>query len=317
MSTTASHINPRSLPTPVILGAGMWAVGATATLPGWAPTLLLLAAFVVFPLGLELADAITERRGWMSPAWVAPCAVPLVFSFALDCGVGAAILALPWLMLTAWLAFEGTILLWRAPRWSPSEIGVAATRIFPVVGGVWLVLSRLGARPLDLSDPLVQATAMHFHYAGFALPLLAARLARRSPGRWASAGVTGVLLGVPLVAAGITFTAFKIPFLEAPAAWFLAVACALVAILQWRDARHEPTASRRLLRTSSLMLIAGMALAATYPLGQLLKIEWLDIPWMVRTHGTINAVGFALLGLLGAWMCGGKTNSPGGRQPGA
>ena len=199
MSATASHIESRVPALPIIFGAVVCTVSAVATLPGWAPTLLLLAAFVVFPLGLELADEIAERRGWMSRGWVVPCALPLVFSFALDRGTVAAGLALPWLILTGCLALDGTIALWRASRWSASELGVAATRIFPVVGGLWLVLSRLGAKPLDLSDALVQATAMHFHYAGFALPLLAARVAvafawsvgeRRRRGRlaWRAAG---------------------------------------------------------------------------------------------------------------------------------
>lgn len=312
MSTITSPIASRSWPLPVMLGAAVWALGTLITMPGWAPTLLLLATFVIFPLGLGLADAIAERRASAGPFWIVPCALPLVFSFALERGPLAAGLVLPWLMLTAWLALDGLLSLWRTPRWSATHFGVAAARIFPIVGGAWLVLSRLGVRPLELSDALVQATAMHFHYAGFALPLLTARLAGRSPDRWAATGVAGVLLGVPLVAAGITATRLGFRYLEAPAAWFLAIVCVLVAIRQWQAARHESTAARRLLRIASLMLIAGMILAATYALGQLLQNEWLDIPWMVRTHGTLNAVGFTLCGLLGAtWSKGGLHREPG------
>jgi hypothetical protein len=45
-----------------------------------------------------------------------------------------------------------------------------------------------------------------------------------------------------------------------------------------------------------------MALAALYGSRAFLPVSWLDIPWMRALHGTANAFGFALAGLLGWWL---------------
>src|ERR1700689_2369591 len=41
------------------------------------------------------------------------------------------------------------------------------------VGCAWLVASRLGLSPMGFQEPIVLLTAVHFHFAGFAAPLLA------------------------------------------------------------------------------------------------------------------------------------------------
>jgi hypothetical protein len=42
-----------------------------------------------------------------------------------------------------------------------------------------------------------------------------------------------------------------------------------------------------------------MLLAALYGSRFYLAVDWLDIPWMRALHGTANAVGFGVVGLLG------------------
>jgi protein-S-isoprenylcysteine O-methyltransferase Ste14 len=67
-------------------------------------------------------------------------------------------------------------------------------------------------------------------------------------------------------------------------------------------------AARALLAVSSAAVLACMALAGVYALGEYLRTGWLSIPEMARTHGALNALGFALCGLL-AWTLEGR--SPG------
>src|SRR5256885_1534113 len=72
--------------------------------------------------------------------------------------------------------------------------------LYWLVGAGWLALARFGLRPLGFSPEIVLATAVHFHFAGVLLPVLVLR----------STGprlVPPVLLGVPLVALGITLAA--------------------------------------------------------------------------------------------------------------
>ena len=63
---------------------------------------------------------------------------------------------------------------------------------------------RAGLRPLGFPDLIVLLTAVHFHYAGFALPVLTGLVARVLGGPAAGAACLGVIAGVPLVAIGIT-----------------------------------------------------------------------------------------------------------------
>ena len=80
------------------------------------------------------------------------------------------------------------------------------------VGGIWLVLFRLGETPLALGEPIILLTAVHFHYAGFAASVLAGATGRALPSagglfRIVALGVTG---GTFLVAVGFLLSpAFK------------------------------------------------------------------------------------------------------------
>jgi hypothetical protein len=107
------------------------------------------------------------------------------------------------------------------------------------------------------------------------------------------------MAGVPLTAVGITVGP-RWPLVEALASWELTAACVLVAFLQMLLAvRSGPLPSRLLVFLSGISLFAGMGLAAAYALGVYTHRNWLDIPTM-RWHALINALGFALPGLL-AW----------------
>jgi len=52
---------------------------------------------------------------------------------------------------------------------------------------------------------------------------------------------------------------------------------------------------------AALSLLFSMVLAALYGVRYALPIPWLDIPWMRALHGTANAFGLGVAGLLG-WL---------------
>ncbi len=285
------------------VGFVVWLLCVTPLAPGWAEALLLLGPLAVIPLGLALAVFRGPDPGGplLRLAVVAqlPTALPLLGVPLLPVGPAAAILALPWVVFTVALAGAGCARLTASEGRSPEAVCAAAALLFPVVGGGWLALSALGARPLAFSSEIVRATAIHFHYAGFALPLLAARAAAARPGLASRIVCVGVVIGVPLVALGITLSTFGVRLPEWLAAWFLASACLVLAVRQLGLALR-PRRAQLLQLTSGLSLAAGMALAALYAWGNYWGPVWLDIPLMVRTHGLLNALGFALPGLL-AW----------------
>lgn len=170
------------------------------------------------------------------------------------------------------------------------------------VGGAAAALSRAGLTIRDFSDEIVLLTGVHFHYAGFALPVLTARALRARPGWFARATALAVVVLIPLVGVGITFS----PGIEVAASLGLALACFAVAGLQVRaaDEARSPIAWS-LLAASALALVAGMSVAAVYAVGEyrvscgIDSARSIDIPAMIPLHGALNGVGFALCGLLG------------------
>jgi hypothetical protein len=262
------------------------------------------------PLGLRVARAA-------SPVILLlhlPAAILLGASFLFDQGWLAGLLAFPWLIVTAWIACEAGHRIWRRGFAPLSGVCIDAGCIFLVVGGGWAVLHRAGIRPLDFDDVIVLLTAVHFHYAGFVLPILTGRAAEALGGKAATAASFGVLAGVPLMAAGISATQLGWgSALEVVAACLTAAAGSLTALLYLRLALTPH--ARRLacgLAVRGLWAIAGgallfsMALAALYGLRTVIDVSWLDIPWVRALHGTANAFGFAAAGLL-AWCWSDRT----------
>jgi hypothetical protein len=288
------------------VGATVWPAAIFWLCPGWGAAMLLLGALILVPLGLALA-ATPERQSmhaqlWSWVLWLQlPAAVLLVAAYALEHGLAAALLTLPWFAVTCLIALLGMLQLRLRGPLPVEELSIDLGLIYIAVGGGWAVLSRFGARLLDFSDVIVQATAVHFHYAGFVLPIMVGLAGRKFRDDWSRIPAVGVVVGVPLVAVGITLSAFGIRWPEWLAAWFLVAPCLLVAGLQFQLAIQAASwLGRGLFAISALSLAFAMVLAAVYALGSYWETNWLDIPHMLPYHGAVNALGFALPGLL-AW----------------
>ena len=137
-------------------------------------------------------------------------------------------------------------------------------------------------------DPLLcLLTANHFHYAGFAAPILASRAPRLPV--WA--GWTIMICPI-LIAIGIT----AVPLLEWIAAVLFAGALMTLAIL---NVAADYGRRAVLTRLSWSALLISMPLAVAYALGQYFSISAPGIPWMILSHGLLNAGVFSLGGLAG------------------
>jgi hypothetical protein len=262
-------------------------------MPGLIELLFLLAAWAIVPLGLRfLPDSAPLRLARkLQPA----LAALVTISFLLPPGPIAAALAAPWLGLDALVALGGLLRIKDSLRRGIPALLLLAAMLFPPVGGVGLVSSRLGHPLGGFPEPIVLLTAIHFHYTGFATPILAALAGRSALARISGLGLVG---GTPLLAAGFLLS----PILKAVGVGVLCVSAAGLALGQLSRVPSLPSrGSRALLTLSSLAVLAGMALAAVYEHGFYTGRTWISIPRMACTHGLLNGVGFSLLGLL-AWM---------------
>lgn len=301
-------------------GAGWWFVVVAWRVPNawhgaWASALLVFATLVLVPLAWPLFGAGDETgtlRWGRRAQWGA--AVLLSFAVWWPRGAGALALALPWIAVTVLLASDGLAQVWRARRKAGTwNIGRAAAQVFVAIGGAWLAADRVGWRPLGFSEDIVLLTAVHFHYAGLVLPLVAgeARSARRES-RLAGASEWGVVTGVPLVAIGITTAQLGVaPGVEMLAAAGLGVSGLLVAAVHAGMVREPqwPGCARAAWAVASAALAFGMTLAMIYGARDFVRPwPWLDLPWMRALHGTANALGFSLCALLGwRWARGRET----------
>lgn len=299
------------------LGALLWLahlllVRPTPFDPTWPHALLLLAALVLVPLGLALADRPPDggdrSRSDRPLRWAAagqlPAAALLAAAYSLGQGPVAAVLALPWLAVAALVALAG-LLRFREQGLRPlAHVVTDGGMVFLLVGAAWAVADRLGYRPLDFPAVIVLLTAVHFHFAGFVLPVVTGLAIRHTGGLTATLAGWGVIFGVPAVAVGITESRLGLGTgVEAVAAWVMAAASIFVAYLHFRLTLQPrwPAAASGLWAFAGLSLVGSMAFAALYGSRFLLpNVGWLDIAWMQALHGAANAIGFGAAALA-AW----------------
>jgi hypothetical protein len=267
--------------------------------------ILIAAPLLIIPLGLwhldreGVAGTGLTRNGLLNlSCWSS--GIMLAISLLLPSGTWAGLLALPWLLFTWALAVIGLRHFFRRVRSLDEQLCYSAALLFVAIGGCWAMISRAGLQPMEFSDTIVLLTGVHFHYAGFALPLLTG-LTIRTLTRHHVVRIMVLLIisGIPLVGIGIAYS----PLLELIAVGILATGCALLAGMQLELAlrsRTEP--ARSLLLISSISLLAGMMLAVIYGIGEYRQLRLLEIPLMIPLHGIANSIGFSLAGLYG-WRC--------------
>ncbi len=300
----------------VFAGLAAWAVFVVGRVrvpgdPAWTHALLLFAALVLLPLALELfADDDESPVGAKLFSWVRSGQLPAALLLGVACwlpaGGGAALATLPWVAITWMLAALGFSRLRReGMRRDFDRLCADVALVFSLVGGLWTLADRSGLTPLGFDAAVVAVTAVHFHYAGLLLPLFAG-LVQRELFFWrlASRAAVGVILGVPAVAMGITFTqlGWGTSF-EKAAVCGLALAGMAVAILHVRLAvdGRQPWLTRGLIGVAGVALFLAMALAVVFALRSTVTlVPWLELPQMRLLHGTVNAFGFGLCGVL-AW----------------
>jgi hypothetical protein len=295
-----------------ILGAVTWLATAAGFWIGWVQLslvelLFLLAPLVAVPLALSLipplenSGQIAGRKDGLS--WIILAAAALAtLSFFQPAGPRAAALASAWFFVCGWLAVEGLRRFLKYKTQSFSQFCFAVGEAYLIVGGTWLVISRVGLQPVGFREPIVLLTAVHFHFAGFLSAVLAGLTYERlRENRWSK--VLGATLVCVTVGPGLLGLAFLVgPEVKLAAVMLIVVGHFVLATGMVRVAfGTESPVGRAMLILSSGCVVAGMVLAATWALGEYPLQPFVDLARMGRYHGALNAVGFGVCGLIG-WM---------------
>lgn len=305
----------------VVALIGALAVGALLVPRGEGIAVLALAtaAGVVVPAGLSLALATDAGAVPRLLRRALVPAVPLgaaagVLGWRAPPGDAAAIAcAAVHLAVCALAGLVGLARLWsrRADRFAPLDaFAIDVGLLLLPVGGVWLVASRAVVPLAGFHEPVVTFTAAHFHYAGFAAPVVlggAGRLVRRSGESRASCilrrtATVVVCAGVPLTAIGIATNAVVERVSAVVLACGMLAASTLLVGLASRRAWPRSRLAAVLFVVSGASLLVTMALAATFALtssaGRGSSLDGaIPLGTMIALHGGGNAFGFALSGL--------------------
>lgn len=280
---------------------------------GTAALALATACAVVVPLGLSIAfddGGVPRPLRRATVAFVLFSAAAMVAGFRRPVGDGSAIGAAAIHAFTCALAGLGGLLrLWsrRTARFAPlHSFAIDVALLLLPVGGIWLLASRAGVPLAGFQEPVVTFTAAHFHFAGFAAPIViggVGRVITPDRPRLRLYATVIVCAGVPLTAIGIA-TNHTVERISAVvlATGMLAASAMMIAFAS-RRVWPRSRASAILFVVSGSSLLLTMALAATFALtssagrGSSLSGA-IPLQTMIDLHGGGNAFGFALCGLI-------------------
>lgn len=287
-----------------LCGAVLW-VGATVVGElGAIERALALAPLVLVPLGMGLA-ATPPFSGLAGRCYGAAVVVQPVGALVLTISLlvperttVAALAAAAWLPVTGLLAATAVARAANRGLRPLSETVIDAGFAYTVVGAVALVFYQLELF-VWFSPVIVLLTAVHFHYAGFVLPVVTGLAGRSVDSGRAFELLAGVvLLGPAIIAVGISFSAT----IELVAVSVFTIAVAVLGgYIVVRVVPGRPRLQGALLSISALTLPISMLLALGFVAASVGGYDPLSltIPRMISVHGTLNAFGFALFGLVG------------------
>ncbi|MFQ5608580.1 MAG: YndJ family protein, partial [Candidatus Zixiibacteriota bacterium] len=232
------------------------------------------------------------------------CALAVCISYLYPTGVTAGALALAWFFYTALLAALGLVRVAVERMFASDQLALNAGLLYSIIGGGWLVLSRLGATPMDFGHLITLLTSVHFHYAGFAalvfVGLTGRRLTRAVPSLRPIYDllVYGTILSISLLAVGITLS----PLIEVISAFILAACLTVLALMTFIIVvrRVRKKSARTLLAIASVSLVVGMVFALLYAVSQYSESYVISILRMAHYHGWANSLLFSVCGLW-AW----------------
>lgn len=266
--------------------------------------LLLFGQLVIVPLGLGLLDGpgpriavALHRGGWFG---VRVGSLAALAALALPRGELSAAVAALYLLPVLAIGLAAVLRFVADARRGMRDVADVAAAGFLVVGAFFFVIHRQGVAFGGMPEHILQLTAVHFHFTGYGLGLMAGALAARS------STVGGI--GVASLVAGLIVTPLgflSVPAVQALGAILVVAALLLVAVgTVLALGRIGSGAARRLLFVSSVVawLVGGMA--AVYAISEAFGRPAIPLVAMAGLHGTFAAIGVVFCGLLG-WRVAG------------
>lgn len=258
----------------------------------WPFLMLTIAQIVYVPIALRF---IMKRRDRFSKYYF-HLAIPAYVSVAL-----IQILAPDWAAFPAFIYFAFTvcIALYGLSRFLQygftgiEELSINFGLLYIALGGGWY-FAYVADIDTGFTPLLTWLTGIHFHYSAFLLPIFIGLLGRLYKPRLYSF-FTILLLAAPMVVAiGITFSRW----IELISVLLYIVGLAGMIGIAWRT-RFPKRVQKWLVVTSFTSLGLTILFSLLYVLGNGFGLTSITIDFMLRFHGVLNCIIFALFGTVG------------------
>ncbi|WP_404459063.1 YndJ family protein [Oceanobacillus kapialis] len=261
----------------------------------WYYLLLSIAQLVFVPLTLHLIGK--KEQGFFRILRYAAIA-GLIAVFLLEMTQRThwdAVLALFYLAFTVLVACYGAKRLLQRGFARFEEFMIDIGCMYLAIGGAWYFASVVQMET-GFSPILTWLTGIHFHYASFLLPVFAGFLGRLKQNRFYKMAGIAILLAPILVAVGISFAVM----LEFLGVILYMIGIYSLIILAWKTSFSRPLQAW-LVRLSFSALGISILFSLCYAFGNMTGMFYVTIDFMLRFHGVMNGVLFAMAGLIG-WM---------------
>lgn len=267
----------------------------------WPYLLLTIAQIVYVPVILRI---LIKRGDWFAKYYYY-FAIPAYASVAVIQILSpewAAIPGIIYFAFTVMIALNGFSRFLRRGFTSLEEFSIDLGMMYIALGGGWY-FAYVTDIDTGFTPLLTWLTGIHFHYSAFLLPIFIGLLGRLYKPRSYSV-LTTLLLATPMVVAiGITFSRW----IELFSVLLYIVGLAGMIAIAWRTDYPKRT-QKWLVVTSFTSLGLTIVFSLLYVLGNGFGLTSITIDFMLRFHGILNCVVFALLGIA-AWLLDAPTSN--------
>ena len=256
------------------------------------PYLLLTAAQILYvPIALKMVMDTTE---WLSrnyyfyatPAYLAIAMLQITDLFP-------AFFAFIYLAFTVCIALLGLARFIKRGFTNIEEFAIDLAMMYIALGGAWY-FAYVANIDTGFTPLLTWLTAIHFHYSAFLLPLFIGFLGRLSKPRSYHFYSSLLLIAPMVVAIGITFSRW----IELFSVLLYIIGLAGIIVTAWRST-FANRLQKWLVCLSFTSLAVTIAFSLFYVLGNGFGLTSITIDFMLRFHGLLNCVLFALFGIVG------------------
>ncbi|WP_077213527.1 YndJ family protein [Bacillus dakarensis] len=259
--------------------------------------LLLLTVAQVVYIPIVLYSIIKEEKRWAAVfplfSLIASVSV-IVLHFTPETGWDY-LWGTFYLLYTFMVALYGVSRFFRRGFVHLEEFAIDVALIYLSIGGMWF-FAHITEIDTGFSPIITWLTAIHFHYSAFLLPVFVGFLGRLYKPRGYSMAAWMILLLPLILAVGITYSVWIELF-----SVLLYIAAIYMLIIFSSRAHLPSTLQKWLIVISFSSLGVTILFSLVYAYGNFINSMLVSIDTMLRFHGVLNSLIFALLGVAG-WM---------------